>query len=283
MGCGFRALGIRPRTCTSTVTAARFGHSIGDVNLSTQPLSLSDLEVWRERYREETKGQIVHDSLHRRAGWTSSHQLRVGSTFAGYGSMAIAGPWSGKPTIYEFYVVPDYRTQAFSLFETYLAASGAREFEVQTNDSLLTIMLHAYGRGIVSEKIVFEDKVSTSISMKGAMIRRETSDDADRACIAQRQGGTKWRLEMEGAVVATGGINFHYNPPYGDIYMEVAEGFRRRGLGAFFVQELKRITYELGQIPCARCNTTNIASRQTIQRAGFAPCGHILLGSVAES
>jgi GNAT superfamily N-acetyltransferase len=34
---------------------------------------------------------------------------------------------------------------------------------------------------------------------------------------------------------------FHYNPPYGDVYMEVAEPFRRRGLGAYLVQELKRI------------------------------------------
>ena len=144
-------------------------------------------------------------------------------------------------------------------------------------------MLHAYGRGIVSEKIVFEDKSATFFSRNGATLRRESSDSADRSCIAQRQGGTTWKLEAEGAVIATGGINFHYNPPYGDIYLDVSEGFRRQGWGAYFVQELKRITYELGQVPCARCNTTNVASRMTLQRAGFVPCGHILLGSVSES
>ncbi len=249
--------------------------------LSAQPISGADLEAWRERYRLEARGQIVHDSLHRRVGWTSSHQIRVGTTVAGYGSMAVAGPWSGKPTLYEFYVAPDYRSQAFALFETYLAASGAREFEVQTNDSLLTVMLHAYGRGVVSEKIVFEDAEATSLLKEGATLQRETSDSADRACIAQRQGGTKWRMEMDGMVVATGGVNFHYNPPFGDIYMEVSEGLRRQGLGSYFVQELKRVTYELGQVPCARCNTANVASRRTLQRAGFAPCGHILLGSLA--
>jgi predicted GNAT family acetyltransferase len=110
---------------------------------------------------------------------------------------------------------------------------------------------------------------------------RETTESADRACVEQRQGGTKWRLEKEGKPVATGGVNFHYNPPYGDVYFEVFEGFRRQGWGTYFVQELKRVTYELGQVPCARCNTANIASRQTLQRAGFAPCGHILLGAVA--
>lgn len=254
-----------------------------NVNLSAQPISSSDLEIWRERYRKETRGQIVHDSLHKRAGWTVSHELRVGSTVVGYGSMAIGGPWTGKPTVYEFFIEPEFRTKAFALFDTYRKASGAREFEAQTNDALLTILLHTYGNEIVCDKIVFDDKVATSISKKGATLQRETNESTDRACIAQRQGGTKWRLEAEGAVIATGGVNFHYNPPYGDIYMEVADGFRRQGWGAYFVQELKRITYELGQIPCARCNTTNVASRLTLQGAGFVPCGNILIGSIAES
>ncbi len=60
--------------------------------------------------------------------------------------------------------------------------------------------------------------------------------------------------------------------------MEVSEPYRRRGLGCFLVQELKRICYELGSIPCARCNPDNIASRRTLQKAGFVPCAHILRG-----
>jgi GNAT superfamily N-acetyltransferase len=62
--------------------------------------------------------------------------------------------------------------------------------------------------------------------------------------------------------------------------MEVAEPFRRRGLGRYLVQELKRICYQMGSVPCARCNTENVASRKTLQKAGFAPCAHILIGSV---
>ena len=90
----------------------------------------------------------------------------------------------------------------------------------------------------------------------------------------------RWRgvVEIHGAVGATGGILFHYNRPYGDIYMDVAEPFRRRGLGSFLVQELKRVCYEGGHVPAARCNTGNIASQRTLQKAGFVPCGHILKG-----
>ena len=88
-------------------------------------------------------------------------------------------------------------------------------------------------------------------------------------------------VEVGGTVAAKGGILFHYNRPYGDIYMEVAEPFRRRGVGSYLVQELKRVCYEQGNIPSARCNPKNIASRKTLQKAGFIPCGHILTGSIS--
>jgi GNAT superfamily N-acetyltransferase len=60
--------------------------------------------------------------------------------------------------------------------------------------------------------------------------------------------------------------------------MEVAEPFRRRGLGSWFVQELKRAAHDFGAIPCARCNLTNVASRRTLQKAGFVPFAHMLTG-----
>jgi hypothetical protein len=58
-----------------------------------------------------------------------------------------------------------------------------------------------------------------------------------------QDGGPEWRLELNGETVATGGLLFHYNRPYGDIYMDVPESHRRRGFGAYIVQELKRAAY----------------------------------------
>jgi GNAT superfamily N-acetyltransferase len=252
------------------------------VTTTAELISEADLRAWRERYRNETKGQIVHDSLHGRAGWTVSHLLSVGGVAAGYGSSAIAGPWACQPTVFEFFVLQGHRYQAFALFEKFLAASGARHFEVQTNDVLLTAMLHAYGRDIVSDRIVFEDEHPTNLPANGARFVHSSSEASDLACIARRQGGSEWRLELGGAILATGGVLFHYNPPFGDIHMEVAENARRQGWGSYMVQELKRSTYSLGQIPCARCVPSNVASRLTLQKAGFAPCGHILTGRLGE-
>ena len=89
-------------------------------------------------------------------------------------------------------------------------------------------------------------------------------------------------IELDHLVVASGGVLTHYNPPYGDIYMEVDEAFRRRGIGSYLVQELKRVAYESGKLPAARCNSSNMISRKTLERAGFARCGEMQLGRLRE-
>jgi len=243
--------------------------------------SIQDVLPLRTRYRKEMNCQIVHDSIHRREGWTLTYLLEMRGIPAGYGSVAIGGPWKDKPALFEFYVLPEHRSRAFYLFEALLASSGARFFEIQTNDVLPMVMVHTYGRDIASEKIVFQDQLTTYLPSNGAILRGVTSDEETRVALERRQGSSDWQLEIDGGVAAKGGIAFHYNRPYGDIYMEVAEPFRRRGLGSYLVQELKRVCYELGGIPCARCSPANIASRRTLQRAGFVPCAHILHGSFA--
>ena len=234
---------------------------------------------WRDMYRMEMSCQIIHDSLHSRPGWTREYLLFSDGLPAGYGSVAVAGPWKGKPTVYEFYVLPHYRTHAFELFRTLLIASGAVMINVQTNDSLITVMLHVFATDVACESVLFNDNVRTTLLPAGATFRCATPADA----LDVPHDQLKWHgvVEVDGTAAGTGGILFHYNRPYGDIYMEVAERFRRQGLGSFLVQELKRVCYDGGNIPAARCNPRNIASRRTLQKAGFVPCGNILNGSVS--
>ncbi len=143
-------------------------------------------------------------------------------------------------------------------------------------------MLHTYASDVASESVVFHDKITTALPANGATLRCQTSEKQTREDMKRRQGGPEWLLELDGKVAGKGGILFHYNLPYGDIYMEVAEPFRRRGLGSYLVQELKRAAYELDAIPAARCSPTNAASRRTLQRAGFVPFAHLLTGIIRE-
>jgi GNAT superfamily N-acetyltransferase len=249
------------------------------IALSANAAILGDVLPWRDMYRLEMSCQIVHDSIHSRPGWTQEYLLSTGDTPVGYGSVAVGGPWKDQPTVYEFYVLPHHRLHAFELFRTLLAASDAIMINVQTNDPLITVMLHTFAHHVTCESILFHDKLSTALSPAGAAFRCATSSDTPDVPKDQ----LRWHgvVDVEGKVAATGGILFHYNRPYGDIYMEVAESFRRRGLGSFLVQELKRVCYEGGNVPAARCSPANIASQRTLQKAGFVPCGNILNGSVS--
>jgi GNAT superfamily N-acetyltransferase len=152
-------------------------------------------------------------------------------------------------------------------------------FEVQSSDALTTMMALTFARDIATERVVFRDYLTTTHVLPGATLRCITPAADIQTAIATRQGGGEWLLEVEGTEVGKGGILFHYNRPYGDVYMDINEGFRRRGLGSYLVQELKRLCYELGGIPAARCDPMNTASRRTLQKAGFLPYAQILIGS----
>lgn len=125
------------------VTAIPVGHRV-----ATTPLNRT-----AQKKSSEAQCQIVHDSTHMRRGWTESYLIINGRQTVGFGSVAVAGPWTDRPTIFEFYLLPDARGRAFDAFAVFLAASGAKFFEVQTSDTLLTVILHSYGTDFVSEKI----------------------------------------------------------------------------------------------------------------------------------
>jgi GNAT superfamily N-acetyltransferase len=246
------------------------------VNTAATPTTLERIRPWRDLYRLEMSCQIVHDSIHFRSGWTREYLLTVADTPVGYGSVAVGGPWTNQPALYEFYVVPTERLHLFELFRALLTASRPVSIEVQSNDELATTMLHAFAPNVISEAILFHDKITTVLTVPGATLREPWASEAP----GLSADDWRWRrvVEIDGQAAASGGVLFHYNRPYGDIYMDVEEPYRKRGLGSFLVQELKRLCYEGGHVPAARCSPGNVASARTLQRAGFVPCGHILKG-----
>lgn len=243
--------------------------------------ALSTLEhvlALREQYRQEMNCQIIHDSIHSRPGWSLEYSLSLEGRDIGYGSVAKAGPWKEAPVIYEFFVLRSFRSRLFDCFVALHQATGVSRVETQSNDVWLTTMLHTFARDVKTESILFKDELTTELSVPEVCFRNPTLGELPDP--EPSQLASHGVLVLDGKLAAKGGILFHYNRPYGDIYMEVNEPFRRHGLGAFLVQELKRLCYQLGSVPAARCNPGNIASRKTLQKAGFVPCGHILTGAL---
>jgi GNAT superfamily N-acetyltransferase len=233
----------------------------------------------RDLHRREMNCQIVLDSwLDRR--WVDAYSLQLDGAVVGYG---LVGDVRGeqKTIVTEFFVQPERRDAALPLFRALTESSGATRFEVQTNDLLFTLMAYDCGVDIESDTVLFRDALTTHLAIPGAAFRKFAPQDAGRVFGREHDEPNEWLVEANGEIVAAGGVLFHYNPPYGDIYMEVGEPHRGRGYGSFLVQELKRAAYDLGKIPAARCNVANVASRRTLEKAGMLPCARVLTGSLA--
>jgi GNAT superfamily N-acetyltransferase len=142
-------------------------------------------------------------------------------------------------------------------------------------------MVHAYAAGVTPETVLFEDGVATSLTVPGAIVRKMRWYERPFVFKHTLEPVGQWAIHLDREIAATGGLFFHYNRPFGDIYMEVAEPFRRRGLGSLLVQELKRVARQGGHVPAARCSIENSASHATLRRAGMRECGHIVRGLVA--
>ncbi len=172
--------------------------------------------------------------------------------------------------------------RTFQLFETLLATAGARTIETQSNDATMSVMLHTFATTIRTESILFEDAFQTTNHPTGASFRAADTADAATLQALELDEDAPWVVVMNSAIAGAGGVLYHYNPPYGDIYMKIAAACRRRGLGAYLVQELKGVCRAGGKTPGARCNVDNTASRRTLQNAGFVPCGNIIVGDLPE-
>ena len=190
---------------------------------------LGEIVHFRENYRAEMNCQITHDSIHGRAGWTREYVLQLAGSTVGYGSVAVSGPWSDTPALYEFFVEPEHRTRLFDLFADLLTVCEAKTIETQTNNRILTVMLHTFARNVRAESIVFEDSFLTSHAPPGAGFRATTSDDAESLRQQNLDDGARWVVTMNGEIAGAGGVLYHYNRPYGDVYMEIAKPFRLKG------------------------------------------------------
>jgi GNAT superfamily N-acetyltransferase len=246
------------------------------MDIEIAPVPVGEVMPLRELYRQQMNCQIVHDSYPGR-GFADAYVIHAGGRTAGHGLVANR---HYPDTVIEFSLLPGYRAAALPIFRRLLEASRATHVRAQTNDRLLLLMLYDCATKITSDTILFADALTTHLACPTGVLRRVTEADRARLFEHRHEPVGEWAIESEGVLVATGGALFHYNPPYGDIFMEVHKPHRRRGFGSYLVQELKRLCYEQGKLPAARCGTANTASRATLQKAGLLPCARILLGEV---
>ncbi len=244
--------------------------------ISVTKVELSAILPLRTLFLEEANRQVRYNACHER-GWTDSYQLRIDGNPIGY--VSIKGrEIPDRDTVFEFFVLPQFRSQAADLFRQFLAAARLKFIECQSNDRLLTDVLFEFARNISADVVLFEEHSLTNLGVPGVHVRRRQDSDAIFPHSVEPVG--EYVAELNGEIVATGGFMLHYNHPFSDLYMEVREDCRRRGIGSFLLQEVKRECYLAGRVPAARTSIGNLASRACLSRAGLRVSGFMLTGEV---
>jgi hypothetical protein len=238
---------------------------------------LTQILLLRNLFLQENNFQIRYNACHGR-GWTDSYALMCNEEKIGYGAVKGNENIIDRDTIFEFYIIPSFRNLASAAFSALLDSSGAAFIECQSNEQLLTSLLYEYGQNINSNVILFQDNIKTCISIDNIIFRKRKDNDIVFEHISEPVGD--YVLELNKEIAATGGFLLHYNFPFADLYMEVKEEHRQKGLGSFLIQELKRGCYLAGRVPAARCNIENTASRATLLKAGLKIAGFMLLAGV---
>jgi GNAT superfamily N-acetyltransferase len=237
--------------------------------------SLPEILPLRNLYLQENNFQIRYNACHER-GWTDSYLFTMDGKAIGYGSVKGNEKHTDRDTVFEFYVIPSFRNRSLFLFTELLSMSGAVFIECQSNDGLLTSLLHQFAKNISSGVILFKDHISTSLYVDKAIFRGRIQGEIGFEHKSEPE--SDFVLELDNQIVATGGFLLHYNKPFADLYMEVKESYRRRGLGSLIIQEIKKECYLAGRVPAARCDIDNIASRSTLLKGGLGIAGFMLLG-----
>ena len=238
--------------------------------------NLAEISDLRNLFLQEIRFQFIHNKCHDYA-WADTYLVTIDGTKAGYGSVWGKNRREDRDTIFEFYLLAPFRKWAEMAFEKLIETSGVAYLECQTNDPLLSSMVYRFSESIRAESILFEDDCQSNLQMPGVVFRKKTVDDT----VDENTG--ELLLVHNDFVVADGGLMLNYNFPFADVYMRVNEHERQKGYGSYIVQELKKEAYRIGRVPAARCNISNYISKLTLLKAGFKPCGYLLLGTVKTS
>ena len=247
------------------------------MNFKIEKTHPNAIQPLRSLFLQESNFQIRYDSCHWR-GWADEYIFIHNNVQVGYGSVKGQNDLNDRNAIFEFYLLPAFRNYTSTIFAEFIEFSGVIFIECQSNDLLLSGMMFEFGKNIYSDVVLFKAGAETRHILNDVVFRKKL--DADSIFEHHDEPEGDYVLELNGGIVASGGFLLHYNKPFADLYMEVQLDYRKNGYGSFLIQEIKKVCYQAGRLPAARCGITNPASKATLIKGGMQIAGYMLTGEV---
>lgn len=265
------------------------------MELNVEESTLDALASVRARYLEELHDYVVYEAplLH---DATKHFAVSDSSRKVGYVSYE-----TDSRMVLEGWVEPEWRERGTRTVADWIRRSGATHIRSKSNDIFLTALLDELCREIGVESVHFERRRKSSIAIEGAVLRPAQTHDQTQLCgilcrpeareleiedeaVLQEliaSGNTYWALQVDGLVAGVGAVWYNrFQRKFVDIGMVVHPDYRRRGIGAFILQELSKVCEEKGLVPRAGCFVEHEVSRRTLERAGFEVSSEMMLGEI---
>ena len=239
--------------------------------------SPTDVLPWRALFLHELHAQCRYDACHRR-GWADAWLLHLDDRPVGYAAVKGLDALTARDALFEWYVAPPCRDHVIPLATALVAASSVTAVECQTNDPCLFPVAQALAPARRPTTVLFEAPGTPQPRRSTDRHLRLRGDDPSFPHTFEPVGDHV--LDIDGDIVGTGGWLTHYNPPFADIYMEVAPAHRRKGYGTRLVAGLIEACWLAGHIPAARCSIDHVASRATLRAAGMREVGQVVVGTI---
>jgi len=187
-------------------------------------------------------------------------------------------------TLVQFHVIKEYYTSRTEIFEYIIKSKKVRSADVSTKELEYLALCLDNQKSVEVHTYLFDDNQKITQELNGfskSTFRLANKDDIDTIkinCDVAYDGYYEDLIENDNLFVLYNescllGIGefrvITSNEQYGDIGVVVAEEYRRRGIGTFIINQLKEHCYNKELQPLACCEVENIASRNTMEKAGF--------------
>lgn len=244
----------------------------------TEMDSLDEITDLRTQYLDQLpEAQEFYLELLVQSGNTfliSAHDHRAGYFILG-----------GQANLLEFFLIPDYQTQADSLLAHIIQAFNLQEALCKTFDHLLLACCFQFQKRVSPGGFLFREyhKVANPPMFPDVSHRLATMQDFSKLCTINveifetnediREFIEKQRIflfEKEQELVGFGIFSrIIEGRPAHDIGMLVDKAYQRQGYGSYIIHFLADFCEENGWLPVCGCDYKNTASRRTLEKAGF--------------
>ena len=260
----------------------------------------SDLQCLRELQVNELRG-TAQDGTEEGILTYNADFVRIANNkeLIGYACIGTYGIY--KDMILEFYIICKYRIDSAEIIKQVINTYKCKKWLVNTQDffAFPLILDLQLKYDIDAYKFAFADSTGIEFNIRQEItIEVTTLEEINEVYPLVMQdrfytGGDisslyptifdneMYSMRKNGRLIGVGFISVSKRTPrYADIAMIIDREYRQNGYGVFLVRTLVAKCRLLNLIPTAVCDVSNIASRMSLEKAGFHLDGCLLLVKV---